>query len=1083
MYVSTDGGPPEKWLDATIDTSATFTGAAGHTYAFFTVATDDVGNVEAASATADAETTLVAGANVGGLVWNDLNSNGVQDPGESGVAGAVVRVFSSVDNQIGNSDDAWCGVTSEDGTGRYTLSGLLPDVNYYLVFQPPAGYTFTTPHAGGDTTRDSDADANGRSGLFMLAAGQSDVILDAGLVGTSPSFGWALHAGDADSSAAHYGTDVAVDAGGAIYVTGFFDGTVDFDPGPGTYELTSAGGIDAFVAKYSSAGLLLWAGRLGGTDYDQGLDLALGSDGRVYLTGQFSGKADLDPGPGTYWRTSAGLTDVFVVKLNSQGQLDWVRTYGGTDSDEGSGVAVAASGEVLVTGTFLEAVDFDPGPGTYQLYSGGGAAQFVEKLSADGNFVWAREVSGTDACNGAAVAVGGDGSVYTTGGFSGTADFNPGTGTLELSSPDEMNAFVSKLTPSGDFAWARVLGAGATGEAGVDLAVAPDGSVVTTGYFSGTGDFGPGGASYLLDSGDQQAAFISKLDAAGNFVWAGTLTGTGGAAGLSIALGADQSVYTTGYFGGTVDFDPRGGVANLTSAGRTFLPNVFVSKLNAAGDFVWARALGGEDGAIGHGIAVARDGSVVTTGAFEKAADFDPGPGTLYLTSTGSADIFVSELNSPAASLALTPATIPEGRPAGWLVGTFSTPDLGTGETFTYALSAGAGDTDNGSFEIAGDQLQTATVLDYETQGTHSIRVRLTDAHEAWYERVLQVTVLNVAPTVTIDRATAQDDPTNQQPIYFTVIFSEPVVGFSAEDVVLTGTAPGARVENLTGSSTTYQVQVGGLTGHGSVIAAISASAAHDGGGAPNSPATSSDSTVTFLPWTNVVNPCDVDASDSVTPLDVLILINRINGQGAGELSGLRPTNEPWFVDVTKDAQLTPIDVLTVINYINSAGGQQQGESESPASGIAPGLATGGIDAAFAAADAPVLGRVSESPHPQIWEGISSEANAVADLVPGFPSVPWVETPRQVGATESSAQPVIRDNGLLQKNAHRQVLAEGDARRWMLAKSVPQSSAQTPRSFHANRHSVFDDILDQEDVLQEIANDVACRWSDVSSMK
>jgi hypothetical protein len=425
------------------------------------------------------------------------------------------------------------------------------------------------------------------------------------------------------------------------------------------------------------------------------------------------------------------------------------------------------------------------------------------------------------------------------------------------------------------------------------------------------------------------------LGAAGNFVWAKAISGTGPTAGLGIALGADQSVYTTGYFGGTVDFDPGGGVANLTSAGRMLLPNVFVSKLNAAGDFVWARAMGGKDGAVGDGIAVAADGSVVTTGSFEKTADFDPGPGTLQLTSIGSADIFVSKLASAAANLALTPWTVPESRPLDTLAGAFSTPDFGTGETFTYALSAGAGDNDNGAFRIVGDQLLTATVLDYETQATHSIRVRMTDAHGAWYERALQVAVLNAAPTVTIRLAADQEAPTNHQPIYLTVVFSEPVVGFSAEDVVLSGTAPGAQVEDVNGDGVTYRVRIAGLTDFGTVIASIPASAVQDGGGAPNEPSTSPNAETVFLPWTNVVSPWDMDASGRVTAQDALILINEINRGNSGKLPGLRPPTAQYFFDVSPDGQLTPQDVLSVINYINSH------PTAAASAGVTPNAAAG----------------------------------------------------------------------------------------------------------------------------------------------
>ena len=119
------------------------------------------------------------------------------------------------------------------------------------------------------------------------------------------------------------------------------------------------------------------------------------------------------------------------------------------------------------------------------------------------------------------------------------------------------------------------------------ISVDAAGNVYTTGFFSRTVDFDPGAETANLTSAGAADIFVSKLDNAGNFVWARNMGGTSGDfdVGLGVIVDAAGNVYTTGYFNGTADFDPGAGTANLTSAGGA---DIFISKLDNAGNFVWA---------------------------------------------------------------------------------------------------------------------------------------------------------------------------------------------------------------------------------------------------------------------------------------------------------------------------------------------------------------------------------------------------------------------------------------------------------------------------------------------------------------
>ena len=123
------------------------------------------------------------------------------------------------------------------------------------------------------------------------------------------------------------GYAVAVDASGNVYTTGYFNGTVDFDPGPGTANLTSNGAEDIFITKMNASGNIVWAKNMGGATAEYGRSIAVDASGNIYCTGSFTGTGDFDPGPSTYNLTSAGSSDIFICKLSSSGDLLWAQRY------------------------------------------------------------------------------------------------------------------------------------------------------------------------------------------------------------------------------------------------------------------------------------------------------------------------------------------------------------------------------------------------------------------------------------------------------------------------------------------------------------------------------------------------------------------------------------------------------------------------------------------------------------------------------------------------------------------------------------------------------------------------------------
>jgi Beta-propeller repeat len=454
--------------------------------------------------------------------------------------------------------------------------------------------------------------------------------------------GWARAFGGTNGE---FGTAVAVDAAGNVYTTGYFSGTADFDPGSGVASLTAVGsGRDVFVSKLDASGNFVWAKAFGGTSTDQGYGISVDAAGNVYTTGSFQGTVDFDPGSGVASLTSVGSDEVFMSKLDASGNYVWAKAFGGIFGDYGYSIAVDAAGNVYTTGFFYGTADFDPGPGVASLSAvGNNIDVFVSKLNASGNYVWAKAFGGTNDEIGYGIALDASGNVYTTGRFTGTTDFDPSSGIANLTSAGGSDVFVSKLNSLGNYVWAKAFGGTSDGDIGYGIALDASDNIYTTGNFQGTVDFDPGVGTANLASAGSFDVFVSKLNTSGNYIWAKAFGSTGIDVGYGIALDAAGNVYTTGGFGATVDFDPGSGVANLTPVGNN---DVFVSKLDASGNYVWAKAFGGTNTELGYGIAVDVSGNAYTTGLFLGTVDFDPGPGVLNLTSAGITDVFVSKLNT-----------------------------------------------------------------------------------------------------------------------------------------------------------------------------------------------------------------------------------------------------------------------------------------------------------------------------------------------------------------------------------------------------------------------------------------------------
>ncbi|HEX5112921.1 MAG TPA: T9SS type A sorting domain-containing protein [Saprospiraceae bacterium] len=392
--------------------------------------------------------------------------------------------------------------------------------------------------------------------------------------------------------------------------------------------------------------VLHWASQFGGESAIIH-DLTLDVNGNIYSIGEFNGTVDFDPGPNVFNLTSTGKEDVFITKMNAEGNLVWAKHMGGGEQEVGTALAIDQLGQLYITGYFDGLADFDPGNGVTNLLPIGRTDAFISKLDTNGIFYWALKVGGNEDDEAHDVGVDSNGDVVFTGLFNDSGDFDPGIGVATLNSTGDEDGFITKLDAGGIFVWAKRIG-GAADDAIHAFDLNSDDEILATGRFSGVADFDPGVGTSNKTSAGKDDAFVLKIDVNGNFNWVKQFGSIDDDEGLSIHEDGGE-ILTTGYFNGTVDFDPGNSSFNLTSDGES---DVFISKLTANGDLIWAKRFGGIDEDQATSITTDAGGNVYTTGTFSSTVDFDPNAGVANITAEGMINAFVSKLSATGEYIA-----------------------------------------------------------------------------------------------------------------------------------------------------------------------------------------------------------------------------------------------------------------------------------------------------------------------------------------------------------------------------------------------------------------------------------------------
>lgn len=330
--------------------------------------------------------------------------------------------------------------------------------------------------------------------------------------------------------------------------------------------------------------------------------------------------------------------------------LEWVHAFGGTQEDNGQAVATDSQNNVYVAGSFSGTADFDPGTGTAYLNAGNGPNVFIQKLSPDGNLLWAKVFPAASSTIVTSITVDPSDNLIIGGRFTGTLVFTTVDSSSTISSPNQADAYIAKMNAGGQFVWARSFGNpnDTAGDPDLIRAVKTDasGNIYSTGHFYGAADFDPNntGAVIVTATGSNKDIFIQKLSPGGDLIWVKKIGSGDLEESVSMSI-YQNTLLLTGWFQQTVDFDPSNSITSLSSQGYA---DIFLLSLNTDGDFNQVKQFGSTYDDKGVGITTDPNGAIYLTGIFDAAIDLDPGTGTHLTVPANGTDFFILKLTPSA---------------------------------------------------------------------------------------------------------------------------------------------------------------------------------------------------------------------------------------------------------------------------------------------------------------------------------------------------------------------------------------------------------------------------------------------------
>jgi hypothetical protein len=393
---------------------------------------------------------------------------------------------------------------------------------------------------------------------------------------------------------------------------------------------------------YAQESTFNWGYSFGNPDgSDEGLQTAIDNENNIYVGGYYLGEIDFDPGLNDLILSSNGGWDVFIAKYNADGALIFAKSIGGPGEDYLTEMTIDNNGSVIVIGYFEGMIDIDPGSTYLPLVAQDfDYNSFVLKLDTNGDYVNAFSTK----AEASKIICDNLGNVLLAGSFQNEVDFDPGDGVYIKEAVGLYDIYILKLDNQLLFEEVTTLNGNSSLVSISGLAYDNTNNIYLTGIFFDSMDFNINGSIETISSNGDQEIFILKISSSGELIFAKKIGGIGSEYGSSLSIDELSNYYISGYFQGTVDFDPGAGNNSITPEG---LNAIFLAKYDSLGNYLKVLSLGGVDGwNSSFGMDINDEGDIWVTGIFESTIDFDPGPGEAFRTSNGAADIFLAHYDT-----------------------------------------------------------------------------------------------------------------------------------------------------------------------------------------------------------------------------------------------------------------------------------------------------------------------------------------------------------------------------------------------------------------------------------------------------
>ena len=330
--------------------------------------------------------------------------------------------------------------------------------------------------------------------------------------------------------------------------------------------------------------------------------------------------------------------------IRAQPAYSWAKGLGNSGYDSGLSVDIDFNGGVFTYGVFSGTVDINQGTGYMPLIAQGSQDIFIQKSDGSGNFIFGFQLAcDTERC-GKLVTDKTSSGFIVSGTFQGQPDMDPGPGNMIINSQNGA-AFLLKLSAQGQYVWAKQFGSENFSDIELTALTCDDSSnLFVAGKYNDTIDIDPSATNLFLFPEDSNNTFLAKYDANGNLIWAKSIYGRKTVTITAVATDGRGNIVMTGMFADSVDFDSENNDVILYSGNEA--TDIFVCKLNADGNLIWVKSLGGKGNDAGYSIDVDKCENIYFCGTFQDSADIDPSEASQLLIADSLNDAAVVKFNS-----------------------------------------------------------------------------------------------------------------------------------------------------------------------------------------------------------------------------------------------------------------------------------------------------------------------------------------------------------------------------------------------------------------------------------------------------